>query len=38
MIGITSRRDIDMDKYSLSVVERATWDSIFEAQMMGHAA
>ena len=38
MIGRTSRRDIDKEIYSASVVERATCDCSLDVQIMGHPA
>ncbi len=38
MMGITSRKDIDIAIYSASVVDSAVWIWSLEAQMIGHPA
>ncbi len=38
MIGRTSQGDIDNEIYSASVVDSATCDCSFDAQIMGHPA
>ena len=38
IMGIASRRDVDKEMYSASVVDNEVWVWSLEAQIMGHPA